>query len=677
MSLTQRLFALVVLAFLPAGLALAVFSADLEEARKEEVYQAAIRQTQRASGEIERLSEGLRTLLLAVSSAPVVKGFEEERCHAYLGVVHAALPHIERIVAVDAAGDLRCADLDARRASYARFDYFQEVKAGGDLVIGRLSEDPLDPDVRGVPFAAPIRGDDGAFRGMVVAVLSLDHLDSIVRQWSLPQGGALLIADRDGMILARNPLPERFVGTRIPEPYQSWVHAAEPGVGEIVSQDGTRRIQAYKPEAVPPVGLYISSGLSADASYAALSDARRRSFYILAAMAVLAAALAMVVAVVSIRRPVRELVALADAWRIGRPEAARPKADAAEFAAIAEALDRMGEGLRAEQAAVRESEERLRLTVRAAPVPLMLHADDGEILEISEAWFARSGFGSVGRASDWFRAALRDSGGEHDPAVTEPGEGVERVITMPSGATRVWEFATVPLGALADGRALRLTAASDVTERQLAAAREDLMVRELNHRVKNTLAVVQAIAAQTIRPTGDPAEMAERFGARIAALSRTHDLLTVRAWDVVELAELAGKEVGHLASGDRVAIEGPVVRLPSETALSIGLILHELATNAVKYGALSTPEGRIRIAWTVEEAEPGTLSIRLAWTETGGPPPDEAPDRKGFGSRLIAQVSRSLGEGSLTLTPEGARYVLAFQVPGCEKAVPAPVALRA
>lgn len=447
MSLTQRLFALVALAFLPAGLVLGVLNADLQNARETEVRETAVQQTQRAAAEIERLTEGLRTLLLAVASAPVVRGFETDRCSSYLNAIREALPYIVTVMVLDLAGDLRCADFnDGRTANYADRDYFKETIASGELVIGPYTAGRLNPQIKALPFAFPIRV-DGRITGVVVAVLKLDHLDAIVRQWSLPAGGGLTIADRDGVILARNPFPERFVGMRIPEPFQAWVRADRSGVEEVVSQDGTVRLQAYKPVSVAPVGLYISSGISLDSSYAALTDARRRGLWLLAATAVLASAAALFVAVVSIRRPVRELVALADAWRAGRPEAAPRQKGATEFSAIAAALDRMGEGLRAEQAAVRTQEEQLRRMIRAAPVPLMLHAEDGEILAISEAWFVRSGYDPVGRASDWFRAALKGSGGENDPAVAAPGRAWSapsrpRPAGRASGNSRPWRSVT-------------------------------------------------------------------------------------------------------------------------------------------------------------------------------------------------------------------------------------------
>ncbi|WP_181704385.1 sensor histidine kinase [Chthonobacter albigriseus] len=664
MSLTQRLFGLMALAFVPAGLVLLVFSSDLKTARDREVFEAAVLQTQRATSEMERLVESMRTLLIAISTAPIVRDFNEPACEAYLNALANRLPHLSIIAVLDPHGDARCLNKPgARKMNYADRHYFQEALRTGDFVVGVFTQSRLEPERRVLPFALPIRDAAGTVTGVVALGLDLAFLNEVVGRWSLPAGGGLTIADREGVILARNPRPDDFVGQRIPEPYLRWVTGSEPGTAEIMSQDGTRRIQSYKPATVSPVGLYVSSGLSAVTVYEALADARRRGFYALAAAAVAAFGVVLLVAQVSIRRPVQDLVQLADAWRRGDPVGQPASQTAAEFATIAAALNRMGEGLRKQQAELVESGERLRTMVRRAPVALMLHAEDGEILEISESWFRRSGYavGAVGSASEWFRQALAGSGGEHDPAVVFPSEGREREVTTPSGETRYWEFATVALGSLSDGRALRLTAASDVTERHRAAQHQDLMVRELNHRVKNTLAVVQSIASQTIRPDGDPADMVVRFTERVSALSRTQDLLTQRQWSSIRLEDLLVAELTHLGLGDQVSLNGPDVEVPAELAVSTGLIVHELATNAAKYGAMSVPGGRVAVSWRLQAGEE-TTTVDLTWEETGGPAVT-APSRRGFGSRLIGQVSRSMGEGNLTFDSSGVVFSLRFNVP--------------
>ncbi len=176
----------------------------------------------------------------------------------------------------------------------------------------------------------------------------------------------------------------------------------------------------------------------------------------------------------------------------------------------------------------------------------------------------------------------------------------------------------------------------DVTDVVKAAERQKLMIDELNHRVKNTLATVQSIAMQTARSHPDPGTFAESFQARLLALSHTHDLLTRSHWEGADLgAVLAHETEAHGAH--RMTLVGPPVALDPAAALSFGMIIHELATNAAKYGALSAPEGRVLVDWAVSDQLKPVLT--LTWREVGGPPATP-PERKGFGSRLIERNVR-------------------------------------
>ena len=176
----------------------------------------------------------------------------------------------------------------------------------------------------------------------------------------------------------------------------------------------------------------------------------------------------------------------------------------------------------------------------------------------------------------------------------------------------------------------------DVSDAVVAAERQKLMIDELNHRVKNTLATVQSIAMQTARSHHDPGTFAESFQSRLLALSHTHDLLTRSHWEGADLREILQHEtLAHDAH--RVILNGPALPLEPAAALSLGMVLHELATNAAKYGALASEDGRVFVDWSVGDQIDRTLS--LIWRETGGPPVVE-PDRKGFGTRLIQRNIR-------------------------------------
>ncbi|HVI33811.1 sensor histidine kinase [Phenylobacterium sp.] len=192
----------------------------------------------------------------------------------------------------------------------------------------------------------------------------------------------------------------------------------------------------------------------------------------------------------------------------------------------------------------------------------------------------------------------------------------------------------------------------DITEEVQARDRQALMMAELNHRVKNNLATVQSMAAQTARHATDLKAFTEDFEGRLVALARTHDVLTHNAWVGAELSVLVARELE--AFRGRVRTSGPEVRLTAGQALAVGLMLHELATNAAKYGALTTTDGRIDVAWSLVRGE-----LALTWTESGGPlvsPPVHA----GFGTRLIGGLTRSdlQGRTETVWRPEGLQFEL-------------------
>lgn len=191
----------------------------------------------------------------------------------------------------------------------------------------------------------------------------------------------------------------------------------------------------------------------------------------------------------------------------------------------------------------------------------------------------------------------------------------------------------------------------DITERQEAERGRELLVAELNHRVKNTLAVVQAIAHQTFRSSASPIEARKSFEGRLTTLSAAHNLLTQTNWERVPLKELADLTLGGSGTNaNRISISGPNILLPPKEAVSIAMALHELCTNAVKYGALSNDEGRITVTW----AQPKSDHLELRWVESGGPPV-VSPTHRGFGSLLLERtLAQDLeGEVKIEFRPEG------------------------
>lgn len=200
----------------------------------------------------------------------------------------------------------------------------------------------------------------------------------------------------------------------------------------------------------------------------------------------------------------------------------------------------------------------------------------------------------------------------------------------------------------------------DVSEQKAAEEHRMLLAGELNHRVKNTLAMAQAIAGQTLRGSPEIDQARSAFTSRLMALARTQDILIQEEYQGADLQAVIASALEHHAGGqNRFRIEGPRLRISAQAATSLAMVFHELSTNAAKYGGLSTPEGRVEVTWETNEAEVGGRRLFLRWSETGGPAV-EVPKHTGFGTRLIdASVSRELGgEVRVEFEPAGIIYTI-------------------
>jgi PAS domain S-box-containing protein len=193
-------------------------------------------------------------------------------------------------------------------------------------------------------------------------------------------------------------------------------------------------------------------------------------------------------------------------------------------------------------------------------------------------------------------------------------------------------------------------ASRDLSERKQVEELQRLLANELNHRVKNTLATVQSIVNQTLRGAADVETARAAVSARIIALAGAHDLLTARSWTGADVADLVAHSVAPFVSG-RITLDGPSLDVSPSQALALSLALHELATNAAKYGALSRPDGRVELRWKVQGDR-----LEVSWHESGGPTV-VPPTRRGFGSRLIENaLSHDLdGQTRLEFAPAGVR----------------------
>lgn len=239
---------------------------------------------------------------------------------------------------------------------------------------------------------------------------------------------------------------------------------------------------------------------------------------------------------------------------------------------------------------------------------------------------------------------------------------LEVQVEQPNGH-RIWILASIdPLRNDAGEIVGVINCFQDISDRKQADEKQRVLINELNHRVKNTLATVQALATYTFRKgSGDDA--LTRFEGRLMALSRAHNVLTDESWSGANLRNIAGDTVESIAGqgDDRLRLQGADLYLKPQLALSIATVLHELSTNALKYGALSSPEGRVSLSWTIEKESSGQV-LKITWEESAGPVVSP-PLKKGFGTRVI---ERSLSQ------EHQAKVKLEFPFTGarCEMEIP-------
>jgi len=238
----------------------------------------------------------------------------------------------------------------------------------------------------------------------------------------------------------------------------------------------------------------------------------------------------------------------------------------------------------------------------------------------------------------------------------------EQQLTPPGGNTRIYESTKAAMRDH-DGNVIGVVGVStDITERHRDQAHLNLLVAELNHRVKNTLAIVQSLAHQTFRGAGIEATARTAFDGRLAALATAHNLLTRERWEATDLETVVVETLAaQVSDPTSVSIRGPSVRLDPKTAVSIAMALHELATNAIKYGALSVDGGHVTVRWSSGSADEPRLL--LDWRESGGPKVT-APTTRGFGSRMIERALASELRGKVTLE---------FRADGLHCAIDAPL----
>jgi PAS domain S-box-containing protein len=335
---------------------------------------------------------------------------------------------------------------------------------------------------------------------------------------------------------------------------------------------------------------------------------------------------------------------------------------------VAERTWSAAERARAE-VALRESEDHHRHFIDLSPQVPWTASPAGQLLTISSRWEDLTGMPiEEALGGGWSKALhpddlepLRDAAGR-SMAAGEPLD-IEHRILLKSGSYGWMRSRAYPRRD-EQGTVLRWYGTSeDINDRKRFEQHQRLLINELNHRVKNTLATVQSLARQTFKQETGPGEGSKVFESRLLALSAAHDILTRENWEGAELSSILAKAVEPFVQDgrERLEFEGPAVRIAPRIALSLSMAVHELGTNAVKYGSLSVPNGRVWVEWTLAQSAPAHLVLH--WQERGGPPV-EPPTRQGFGTRLIVRslAQELAGKVHLTYGRDGLECVISAPI---------------
>lgn len=317
---------------------------------------------------------------------------------------------------------------------------------------------------------------------------------------------------------------------------------------------------------------------------------------------------------------------------------------------------------------LRESEARFRVMADAAPSPVWMTTAEGGIEFVNEAFAEFAGLDREGLLGNvWINLIHPDDiasvlARRLEARSTLASYSFEARFRSSLGAYK-WMLANARPRFDETGRFIGyLGMAMDLTEIKQAQIHQRLLINELNHRVKNTLAAIQSIVRQTLKPGETPPQVREQLFERLMAMSAAHDVLTRENWSSAGVEEVVRQAVRPFIDNNdpaRIALSGPPMRVDPSAALALALALHELGTNAVKYGALSAPAGAVRIDWSRTDAGRG----QLTWRERGGPAVSP-PTHRGFGARLLSGglASDLGGRPELIFAPDGVEAHLALRV---------------
>jgi len=359
-SLTGRLLILVIFAVIPALVIQAWNEYDLRIARETDIRQQVIQTTKQLGEEIGELREGARQLLLALAQLNTVKTRQQNLCSTLFFKLKAHFANYSLLGAADTAGQVFCSSEPIAYATVANQPFFDRAMAQPGLAVGNYWVDPVT-GLRTIHFAERFDDDDGHVTGVVFAGLDLGWLSDHLKERGLPPTASVLIADREGNIIARLPQPELLVGRNMRKSHEAIMDGNNAGWEESVGVDGTTRIYGYVPPALPPKDFFLSAGLSKAEAFAAIDSATRRGIALILAGLFAAIYAAWAGGRNFIRRPIEDLLGVTAEWRNGNFNARAHLADrSSEIARLGAEFNAMADALATRHAAQQRAEAELR-----------------------------------------------------------------------------------------------------------------------------------------------------------------------------------------------------------------------------------------------------------------------------------------------------------------------------
>jgi PAS domain S-box-containing protein len=565
---------------------------------------------------------------------------KSEDLYRFLRQLNPQFPQVDSVWLIGADGKALATSrsFPAHGISAEHRDYFQALREHDGIYISGAYTGPSTGTQMFI-VARRRTTSDGRFDGVIAAAVPLKYLLGFYVTVTPGYDRVINLTRADGAILVRDPVNPAAV--TVP-PDSAAGLALQSGLREGVFEtkavvDGVQRIYAFRRIGDYPV--FVIHGIG---KHAVLAQWRENMVgYGIAALA--AALMFSMITLLAYRRA---------------------QSEAIHRAALRKANESLEERVKQRTEALAASEQRFRHLADAVPAFVWITSDaDGRSVFINERWYAYTGLTAKQSLGHGWATAVHPDDRERCMA---EWENARRKRTLYQTDMRIqncdgdyrWFIARAEPVLDHDGTvSVWFGTSTDIHDRREAEDRQLLLVNELNHRVKNTLAAVQSIAQQTRRSTPSIAEFARAFDERLMALSRAHDILTREAWTGALINDVAHASLDpfDVVPMERFTIGGPSVRLLPATAVSLSMALHELATNAVKYGALSVPDGHVMVRWSLGRAEARDV-LTLKWEEQNGPA-ISPPSRQGFGMRLIERgLAHQLnGRAEIIFAPDGVR----------------------